>query len=75
VAPYYGCQLVRPFSLFDSQHNPTTMDDILKALGAEVVEYPYKTRCCGGSQTGTLPDVGLHLVYMLLKEAVDRGPT
>ncbi len=73
VAPYYGCQIVRPYALFDSQHNPMAMDEIIRALGGTVIEYPYKTRCCGGSQTGTLPDVGLHLVHMLLKEAKDRG--
>jgi heterodisulfide reductase subunit B2 len=73
VAPYYGCQIVRPFALFDDQHNPQTMDLVIKALGATVVDYPYKTRCCGGSQTGTLPETGLHLVYMLMKEAKDRG--
>jgi heterodisulfide reductase subunit B2 len=73
VAPYYGCQIVRPYALFDDQHNPTSMDKVIQALGAEVVDYPYKTRCCGGSQTGTMPDVGLHLVYMLMKEAKDRG--
>jgi heterodisulfide reductase subunit B len=73
VAPYYGCQIVRPYALFDSQHDPKTMDRIIEALGAKAVDYPFKTRCCGGSQTGTLPEVGLHLVYMLLKEAKDRG--
>ncbi len=73
IAPYYGCQIVRPYSFFDDQHDPTSMDRILKTLGAEVVDYPYKTRCCGGSQTGTLPEIGLDLVHMLLKEAQDRG--
>ena len=73
VAPYYGCQIVRPFALFDSQDDPKTMDDVLEAAGAEVIDYPFKTRCCGGSQTGTIPDVGLHLVYMLLDQAHERG--
>jgi len=73
VAPYYGCQIVRPYATFDSQLNPVTMDNILRTAGAEVVDYPFKTRCCGGSQTGTIPEVGLHLVYMLLKEAQARG--
>jgi len=73
VAPYYGCQIVRPYAVFDSQLNPVTMDNLLKAAGAEVVDYPFKTRCCGGSQTGTIPVVGLHLVYQLLKEAQEKG--
>jgi heterodisulfide reductase subunit B len=73
VAPYYGCQIVRPYALFDDQYNPTTMDVLIKATGAEAVVYPFKTRCCGASQTSTIPETGLHLVYMLIKEAHHRG--
>ncbi len=73
VAPYYGCQIVRPYSTFDDQNNPTSMDRLLEALGASVVRYPLKTKCCGGSLTGTLPEVGLRLAHILLKEALRRG--
>jgi heterodisulfide reductase subunit B len=73
VAPYYGCQMVRPYATFDDQNNPTTMDRLLEALGATVVRYPLKTKCCGGSLTGTLPEAGLRLAYILLKEAHKRG--
>ena len=73
VAPYYGCQVVRPYATFDDAWNPTTMDRLLAALGAEVVPFPLKTKCCGGSLTGTVPEAGLRLTYILLKEAVRRG--
>ncbi len=73
VAPYYGCQLVRPYSSFDDQYNPTTMDRLLEALGASVVRYPLKTKCCGGSLTGTVPEAGIRMVYVLLNEARKRG--
>lgn len=73
IAPYYGCQIVRPYATFDDQHHPQTMDELLKATGAKVVAYPFKTRCCGASQTGTLPEIGLHLVYRILQEAQARG--
>lgn len=73
VAPYYGCQIVRPYADFDDQYNPVSMDKILTALGAEVVYYPLKTRCCGGSLTGTIPEVGTELNFILLKEAKKRG--
>jgi len=73
VAPYYGCQVVRPYSTFDDAWNPTTMDRLLATLGAEIVDYPLKTKCCGGSLTGTLPEAGLRMSYILLKEAVRRG--
>ncbi len=73
VAPYYGCQVVRPYATFDEAWNPVTMDKILEALGAEIVHYPLKTKCCGGSLTGTVPEAGLRMCYILLKEAVRRG--
>lgn len=69
IAPYYGCQIVRPYALFDDQKNPTSMDRLLEACGATIVHYPLKTRCCGGSQKGTLPEVGLDLIRHLLAEA------
>lgn len=73
VACYYGCQIVRPYAAFDDQVNPMTMDQLMRALGAETVDWPLKTRCCGGSLIGTVPDVGLPLSYILLKEAQKRG--
>lgn len=73
IATYYGCQLVRPYATFDDQYNPTTMDRLMEALGATVVHYPLKTKCCGGSLTGTLPEAGIRLVYILLNEAKKRG--
>jgi heterodisulfide reductase subunit B len=72
VAPYYGCQIIRPYASFDLMYYPITMDKLLRAVGAEVVEYPLKTRCCGGSHKGTLPEVGLSLIHILLKEAQAR---
>ena len=73
VACYYGCQVLRPFATFDSIHNPTTMDRIVKALGATPVDWPLKTRCCGGTLMGTIPETGLRLNRILLKEAKRRG--
>ena len=73
VAPYYGCQIVRPYADFDDQYNPVLMDKLFTALGAEVVKYPLKTRCCGGSLTGTLPEVGLGMSFHILQEAHRRG--
>lgn len=73
VAPYYGCQTVRPFKDFDDQHFPTAIDRLAEALGAEPVHYPLKTRCCGGSQMGTLPKVAQRLVFSLLREAKRNG--
>lgn len=50
VAPYYGCLLLRPPKVMqfdDDAENPSIMEDFLRALGAEPVETPYRTECCG----------------------------
>jgi heterodisulfide reductase subunit B2 len=69
IASYYGCQVVRPFATFDDALYPVTMDKIMKAIGAEPVDWSLKTRCCGGSLTGTIKDAGFRLNQHLLVEA------
>jgi heterodisulfide reductase subunit B len=73
VACYYGCQLVRPFTDFDDPDYPTSLDALMSVAGAQPVEFAAKTRCCGGSLTGTIEEVGLRLNYILLKEAKRKG--
>ncbi len=78
VACYYGCLLVRPYATFDDQHEPTSMDRLMKAIGAEPIDWPLRTRCCGGSccggpLTGTIREAGLRLIYVLLRDAKKRG--
>ena len=72
VCSYYGCQVSRPISDFDDPRDPVTMDQIVMTIGATAVDWPLKTRCCGGSMTSTIPDTGLRLNYLLLKEAKTR---
>ena len=69
IAPYYGCQVVRPYGTFDDPLRPQTLDRLLAALGADVVDYPLKTHCCGGSLMGTIEDIGVRLNFLLIKEA------
>jgi heterodisulfide reductase subunit B len=66
VAPYYGCQIVRPYGIDDNPENPMMMDGLLDALGATPVFYPMKVTCCGGSLMGTREEVALRLCRNLL---------
>ena len=66
VAPYYGCLVVRPYAQFDGPDLPTSMDHLLASMGAEVVPYPMKTRCCGGVLMTTQREIGVKLVGDLL---------
>jgi heterodisulfide reductase subunit B len=72
IAPYYGCQIVRPYGSFDDPLRPQTLDRLMAALGATVVEYPLKAHCCGGSIMGTMEEIGVRLNFLLLKEAKTR---
>ena len=51
VACYYGCLLLRPPKAVaeDDPENPTKMEEVIRALGAEAIEWPQKTCCCGAS--------------------------
>jgi heterodisulfide reductase subunit B2 len=73
VAPYYGCVVVRPAyeGSFDDPEYPMTMDKLLKTLGAEVVDFPLKSHCCGGHMTQISENVAFELIYRLLKNAAD----
>ncbi len=73
VASYYGCQAVRPFQIFDDPRDPQTMDRIAEAMGASAIDWSLKTRCCGGTLTSTINEVGIRLNYIILKEAEKRG--
>ncbi len=59
VAPYYGCLLLRPYDEvgLDDPENPTIMHDLVRALGAEPVDFPYNTECCGSYLTVKEPQV------------------
>jgi heterodisulfide reductase subunit B len=53
VAPYYGCQLLRPSEelQFDDPESPMIMDDMLEAIGCTVLDFPHKVECCGAFLT------------------------
>ena len=53
VACYYGCLMARmPESLrIDKTEYPMLLDDLMLAVGAEPLDWPYKTECCGAALT------------------------
>ncbi len=69
VAPYYGCQTVRPYGEYDGPYLPTSMDRLIEAVGAINFPYPWKTRCCGGVMMTTEKPIGSRLVADLLAAA------
>ncbi|NLF08604.1 MAG: disulfide reductase [Pirellulaceae bacterium] len=71
VAPYYGCQVVRPIDNGDNPEYPMKLDHLLEWLGAEVVDYPVKAHCCGGHMTQISEPQAFELIRRLLQSAAD----
>ncbi len=82
VANYYGCMYTRPRHIFpekdkgpasESTSKPHFMDDILGAAGAENVDFPLKTACCGGAHSLSDSDTSTKLVLNILEAAEACG--
>jgi len=68
IAPYYGCQCLRPYRVFDDPEDPRSMEALITATGAGVHRFAMAARCCGASHMNTSMDVGLQLVAAILKD-------
>ena len=50
AAPFYGCYIQRPTEALGFEDHPDrgkSLERIIEILGAEIVDFPGKTRCCG----------------------------
>jgi len=73
VAPYYGCQILRPRKDHEDVENPSFFEGLLSAIGATPIDYALKMKCCGGSLLITSRPAAFSMVHNLLKNAVDNG--
>ena len=75
VACYYGCLMARmPEALrIDEAEYPTLLDDLIRAAGAEPVEWPYKTECCGAALTLAQQKTVVRLSGKVLQVAKESG--
>lgn len=69
AAPYYGCQILRPYRVFDDPERPRAMVPLLEALGASALEWDKGGRCCGASLMATKREAALPLVADILEAA------
>jgi len=71
VASYYGCLLTRPPGVpdLDDCEDPSIMEDILRALGAEPIKWSHRMECCGANFTLSRPGVVLKLSNAILESA------
>jgi heterodisulfide reductase subunit B len=75
VVCYYGCLITRPPETTGAADpdNPESMDNLMEALGADVRPWSYKTDCCGGGHSLTLPEIARKLTQKLFDMAAEAG--
>jgi succinate dehydrogenase / fumarate reductase cytochrome b subunit len=75
VAPYYGCQLLRPSSVmgFEDPDKPQSMERLIRALGGVVADYEAKAKCCGFPIILARQQVALRESHVALSQARDAG--
>jgi heterodisulfide reductase subunit B len=75
VAPYYGCLLLRPYEEIglDDPEDPVILHDLVRALGAEPVDFPYNIECCGSYLTVKEPEVSETLSKDIVASARAHG--
>jgi heterodisulfide reductase subunit B len=69
IAPYYGCQALRPYVVFDDPETPTSMEPVINATGATIHQWDMGGKCCGAANMTTKPEVAMELVAAILQEA------
>lgn len=66
IAPYYGCQVLRPYTDMDDPNRPTSMNGLIRAVGAEPIDWDMGSRCCGASLMVTHKEAAVEAVGAIL---------
>ena len=75
IASYYGCLLLRPNKVMcmDDPENPTIMEDLIRATGAEAVVYARRNECCGGYISVESPETAKKNALAIIENAKANG--
>ena len=75
IAAYYGCLLLRPNKVMrmDDPENPTIMEDLIRALGAEAIVYAKRNECCGAYVSVESPESAKRNANSIIKNAKSAG--
>ena len=75
IAPYYGCQCLRPYAVFDDPESPHSMEPLIEATGARVHPWNMGAKCCGASHMNTHMEVSIELVASILQRRAELMPS
>jgi succinate dehydrogenase / fumarate reductase cytochrome b subunit len=75
IAPFYGCQILRPSKLlgFEDPDRPWSLELIIEACGGEVVDYPAKVKCCGFPIIQAREETALGELVQPVQQAIEGG--
>ncbi|MFW9827002.1 MAG: CoB--CoM heterodisulfide reductase iron-sulfur subunit B family protein [Candidatus Thorarchaeota archaeon] len=75
VAVHYGCHYLRPSEIinWDDPFNPVTIDEIVKALGADSIDYDLKMECCGNPLDKSDKEISLQMIDNKFKSIQESG--
>ena len=74
IMPYYGCMLLRPREVaIDDAEEPMILQDLLTALGCEVIDNPFKIECCGSYNTIEENELVSNRARKITSLAIERG--
>lgn len=73
VAPYYGCMLAEPAPMRRSWDCHGLLEKTLTSMGAEVLGWGHKERCCGTFLTASRPDIAAPLINRIMQGALAVG--
>jgi len=77
LASHYGCHYLKPsdiYDYFDDPENPKSLDTLIRATGAQIVEYEDKKGCCGNVILGVDEDISLAIAKQKLDHVSLSGP-
>jgi succinate dehydrogenase / fumarate reductase, cytochrome b subunit len=75
VAPFYGCQILRPSKLlgFEDPDRPWSLEAIIEACGGEAVDYPAKIKCCGFPIIQAREETALGELIQPIEQSLEAG--
>lgn len=71
VAVHYGCHIFDELKEYDDVRNPKSLEALVKALGASVVDYPSETLCCAGYARSISEEVSLRIAAEKLNDLIN----
>jgi succinate dehydrogenase / fumarate reductase cytochrome b subunit len=75
VAPFYGCQILRPSKLmgFEDPDRPWSLEAIIEACGGEAIDYPAKIKCCGFPIIQAREELALGELIQPIEQSMEAG--